>query len=188
MKKLILLAGVFALILSSCTQDLPIQEEGIELQEIVFTASTDLKYDMFDCENEKPDYAILTFIWDHDNDGFFGYADGPNGYDESVDSKPANLLDPNDQYTPWPGDLDDNNTLEDDEQYIRTPIFYVNDVMYTQAIKLPANASYRLIDMTLYATGGKSLKRVLGKADNVKLMNRIAGTLMMGVGVWLFVS
>ena len=42
--------------------------------------------------------------------------------------------------------------------------------------------------MTLYATGGKSLKRVLGKADNVKLMNRIAGTLMMGVGVWLFVS
>ena len=42
--------------------------------------------------------------------------------------------------------------------------------------------------MTLYATGGKSLKRVLGKADNVKLMNRIAGTLMMVVGVWLFVS
>ncbi|MEZ8320057.1 LysE family translocator, partial [Vibrio splendidus] len=42
--------------------------------------------------------------------------------------------------------------------------------------------------MTLYATGGKSLKHMLGKADNVKLMNRIAGTLMMGVGVWLFVS
>ena len=42
--------------------------------------------------------------------------------------------------------------------------------------------------MTLYATGGKSLKHMLGKADNVKLMNRIAGTLMMGVGVWLSVS
>ena len=42
--------------------------------------------------------------------------------------------------------------------------------------------------MTLYATGGKSLKHMLCKADNVKLMNRIAGTLMMGVGVWLFVS
>jgi threonine/homoserine/homoserine lactone efflux protein len=42
--------------------------------------------------------------------------------------------------------------------------------------------------MTLYATGGKSLKHLLGQADNVRLMNRIAGTLMMGVGVWLFVS
>lgn len=44
------------------------------------------------------------------------------------------------------------------------------------------------ICMTLYATGGKSLKHLLGQADNVRLMNRIAGTLMMGVGVWLFVS
>lgn len=42
--------------------------------------------------------------------------------------------------------------------------------------------------MTLYATGGKGLKRLLGQADNVKLMNRIAGTLMIGVGIWLFVS
>ena len=44
------------------------------------------------------------------------------------------------------------------------------------------------ICMTLYATGGKSLKHLLGQADNVRLMNRIAGNLMMGVGVWLFVS
>lgn len=42
--------------------------------------------------------------------------------------------------------------------------------------------------MTLYATGGKGLKRVLGNAENVRFMNRISGTLMMGVGVWLFVS
>ncbi|WP_394251957.1 LysE family translocator [Vibrio profundi] len=42
--------------------------------------------------------------------------------------------------------------------------------------------------MTLYATGGKGLKQLLGQADNVKLMNRIAGTLMIGVGIWLFVS
>ncbi len=44
------------------------------------------------------------------------------------------------------------------------------------------------ICMTLYATGGKSLKHLLGQADNVRVMSRIAGTLMMGVGVWLFVS
>lgn len=42
--------------------------------------------------------------------------------------------------------------------------------------------------MTLYATGGKGLKRVLGHSENVRLMNRIAGSLMMGVGIWLFLS
>ena len=42
--------------------------------------------------------------------------------------------------------------------------------------------------MTLYATGGKGLKRALSKSQNVRLMNRIAGPLMMGVGIWLFVS
>jgi threonine/homoserine/homoserine lactone efflux protein len=44
------------------------------------------------------------------------------------------------------------------------------------------------ICMTLYATGGKGLKRMLGHSKNVRFMNRISGTLMMGVGVWLFVS
>ncbi|WP_375748583.1 LysE family translocator [Vibrio sp. HN007] len=44
------------------------------------------------------------------------------------------------------------------------------------------------ICMTLYATGGKGLKRVLGHSKNVRFMNRVSGTLMMGVGVWLFVS
>lgn len=42
--------------------------------------------------------------------------------------------------------------------------------------------------MTLYATGGKGLKRALSKSQNVRLMNRVAGSLMMGVGIWLFVS
>ncbi len=42
--------------------------------------------------------------------------------------------------------------------------------------------------MTLYAVGGKGLKRVLGQSNNVKIMNRIAGSLMIGVSVWLFMS
>lgn len=42
--------------------------------------------------------------------------------------------------------------------------------------------------MTLYATGGKGLKRALSKSKNVRVMNRVAGSLMMGVGIWLFVS
>ncbi|EGQ8311773.1 LysE family translocator [Vibrio parahaemolyticus] len=47
---------------------------------------------------------------------------------------------------------------------------------------------FEFICMSLYATGGKGLKRVLGQSKNVRLMNRFAGTLMMGVGVWLFLS
>ncbi|CAH0525849.1 LysE family translocator [Vibrio hippocampi] len=42
--------------------------------------------------------------------------------------------------------------------------------------------------MTIYATGGKGLKRALGNANNVKTMNRIAGSLMCGVGIWLFLG
>jgi len=41
------------------------------------------------------------------------------------------------------------------------------------------------ICLILYASGGNTLRVFLQKSDNVKLMNRIAGTLMMGVGVWL---
>lgn len=42
--------------------------------------------------------------------------------------------------------------------------------------------------MMLYASGGKTLRIFLSKGDNVKLMNRIAGTLMAAVGVWLALS
>ncbi len=45
-----------------------------------------------------------------------------------------------------------------------------------------------LICMTLYATGGRSLRHFLEKSGNVRLINRIAGTLMIGVGVWLAMS
>lgn len=39
--------------------------------------------------------------------------------------------------------------------------------------------------LLLYAAGGKGLRRVLGESGNVRLLNRIAGTLMVGVGIWL---
>ncbi|TMU17963.1 LysE family translocator [Halomonas sp. ATBC28] len=41
------------------------------------------------------------------------------------------------------------------------------------------------VSMLVYATGGKTLRNVLGKSGNVRLLNRIAGTLMIGVGLWL---
>ncbi len=42
------------------------------------------------------------------------------------------------------------------------------------------------ICMTLYATGGKGLIRILGHSQNVRFINRTSGTLMMAVAVWLF--
>ncbi|WP_041296023.1 LysE family translocator [Kangiella koreensis] len=39
--------------------------------------------------------------------------------------------------------------------------------------------------LMLYATGGKTLRRVLQRSDNVRLINRLSGSLMMAVGIWL---
>lgn len=39
--------------------------------------------------------------------------------------------------------------------------------------------------MMAYASGGKSLRVFLSSGDNIKWMNRIAGSLMIGVGFWL---
>lgn len=41
------------------------------------------------------------------------------------------------------------------------------------------------ICLIIYASGGNTLRQFLQKGDNVRLMNRIAGTLMFGVGLWL---
>lgn len=42
--------------------------------------------------------------------------------------------------------------------------------------------------MMLYATGGKSLGLLIAKSENVRLMNRISGSLMIGVAIWLALS
>ncbi len=39
--------------------------------------------------------------------------------------------------------------------------------------------------LLIYASGGKALRHLLLDRGNVKLMNRIAGSLMIGVGAWL---
>lgn len=44
---------------------------------------------------------------------------------------------------------------------------------------------FEFICMTIYASGGSTLRKFLQKSDNVKLMNKVAGTLMIGVGIWL---
>lgn len=41
------------------------------------------------------------------------------------------------------------------------------------------------ISLVIYASGGSTLRKFLQVSDNVKIMNKIAGTLMIGVGIWL---
>ncbi len=41
------------------------------------------------------------------------------------------------------------------------------------------------VSMLAYASGGSSLRLFLNSGDNIKWMNRIAGSLMVGVGIWL---
>ena len=44
------------------------------------------------------------------------------------------------------------------------------------------------ICLVIYSTGGKTLKSLLMKSGNVRIMNRIAGSLMVGVGLWLAIG
>ena len=39
--------------------------------------------------------------------------------------------------------------------------------------------------LLIYATGGRTMRSILMKSGNVRIMNRVAGSLMLGVGAWL---
>ena len=39
--------------------------------------------------------------------------------------------------------------------------------------------------LVIYATGGKTLRKLLQNSSNVRLVNKVAGTLMMIIGIWL---
>jgi len=45
--------------------------------------------------------------------------------------------------------------------------------------------SVEFLCLILYASGGRSMRHFLEKSGNVRMMNRVAGTLMVGVGLWL---
>jgi threonine/homoserine/homoserine lactone efflux protein len=53
------------------------------------------------------------------------------------------------------------------------------------AILISVILCFELICMLIYATGGRTLRNFLQQRGNVMLMNRVAGSMMMGVGVWL---
>lgn len=39
--------------------------------------------------------------------------------------------------------------------------------------------------LIIYATGGSTLKKLLQNTSNIKLLNKIAGSMMIGIGIWL---
>ena len=59
------------------------------------------------------------------------------------------------------------------------PLFFQIFVLITIILIL------EFICLNIYATGGSSLRKFLQSRDNVKLLNKVAGTLMLGVGIWL---
>lgn len=45
--------------------------------------------------------------------------------------------------------------------------------------------SLEFLCLIIYATGGSTLRKILQDSSNVRLINKIAGTLMIGIGIWL---
>lgn len=45
-----------------------------------------------------------------------------------------------------------------------------------------------LICMTLYASGGHTLKHLLANRGNVKIINRVSGSIMIALGIWLILG
>ena len=69
------------------------------------------------------------------------------------------------------------------------PFINPNSPLLPQASQLIAIIlCFELTCMLLYATGGKTLRHLLQQQSSVKLLNRIAGSMMMLVALWLVMS
>lgn len=69
------------------------------------------------------------------------------------------------------------------------PFLDTNQPMAPQlAILLSMILSIEFVCLMLYASGGQMLRHLLLNQQNVQLLNRIAGTLMVGVGIWLMLG
>lgn len=53
------------------------------------------------------------------------------------------------------------------------------------AVLVAVILALELVCLLLYASGGRTARHLLAKGSGVRLLNRMAGTLMVGVGVWL---
>lgn len=62
--------------------------------------------------------------------------------------------------------------------------------MHSTVLFMPLSMilSIEFFCLILYAGGGRTLNHLLQKSANVRLLNRVAGSMMLGVGVWLALS
>lgn len=66
------------------------------------------------------------------------------------------------------------------------PFIDANLPLHPQAtILIAIILCFELICLLLYATGGRTLRRLLQQRGNVMMMNRVAGSFMIGVAAWL---
>lgn len=66
------------------------------------------------------------------------------------------------------------------------PFIDANLPLHPQAtILIAIILCFELICLLLYATGGRTLRRLLQLRGNVMMMNRVAGSFMIGVAAWL---
>ena len=140
MKKLILLAGVFALILSSCTQDLPVAPVEDVLQDVVITGidgTKGFKNDDISCDQELAQLASITY----------------QEVEWTTDPTTATVV--------VVGGVDQIFTKE-------IAVFYVDGIMYTQALKLPAG-EYQVTHMELLDADGDILVAVPYEGSQVGL-------------------
>ena len=69
------------------------------------------------------------------------------------------------------------------------PFINVNNAVGPQlAVLLGIIMITESVSMLAYASGGKSLRLFLTRGDNIRWMNRIAGSLMILVGIWLAIG
>ena len=69
------------------------------------------------------------------------------------------------------------------------PFIEANRPLFGQlSVLLSIILTIEFFSLILYASGGKTLNHLLQRKGNVQLLNRVAGTLMLGVGVWLALS
>ena len=62
------------------------------------------------------------------------------------------------------------------------------DMVPQLAVLLTTVLIIEFICLMIYANGGKQLRKLLQKSSNVQTLNKISGSLMMGVGIWLAIG
>lgn len=66
------------------------------------------------------------------------------------------------------------------------PFFDLNKSLYLQlSVFMIIILLSELISMLLYASGGRSLRKLLNSNNRAQYINKLGGTLLIGVGLWL---